>query len=42
MGFPDAIRVSVGTPAENEKFLAALAEARSSLGDPRTFVAQGG
>ena len=30
MGFPDAIRVSVGTPAENEKFLAALAEARSS------------
>lgn len=31
MGFPEAIRVSVGTPAENEKFLAALAEARASL-----------
>jgi len=31
MGFPEAIRVSVGTPAENEKCLAALAEARASL-----------
>ena len=31
MGFPEAIRVSVGTPAEIEKFLAALAEARASL-----------
>jgi histidinol-phosphate aminotransferase len=31
MGFPESIRVSVGTPAENEKFLAALAGARASL-----------
>jgi histidinol-phosphate aminotransferase len=31
MGFPEAIRVSVGTQEENEKFLAALAEARASL-----------
>jgi len=38
MGFPGAIRVSVGTPAENEKFLAALAEVRASLGDPRTVA----
>ena len=30
MGFPEAIRVSVGTPGENDKFLAALAEARSA------------
>ncbi len=42
MGFPESIRVSVGTPAENEKFLAALAEARASLDDPRTVVAKGG
>jgi len=33
MGFPEAIRVSVGTPAENDKFLAALAEARGALGN---------
>jgi len=31
MGFPEAIRVSVGTPAENEKCLAAMTEARASL-----------
>jgi len=30
MGFPDAIRVSVGLREENEKFLAALAQARSA------------
>jgi histidinol-phosphate aminotransferase len=30
MGFPEAIRVSVGTSAENERFLAALAEVRSA------------
>ncbi|HKO03649.1 MAG TPA: histidinol-phosphate transaminase [Candidatus Acidoferrales bacterium] len=30
MGFPEAIRVSVGTPEENEKFLGALAQARGS------------
>ena len=29
MGFPEAIRVSVGTQEENEKFLRALAEARA-------------
>ena len=33
MGFPEAIRVSVGTPAQNDKFLAALAEARGALGN---------
>ncbi|HUJ39318.1 MAG TPA: histidinol-phosphate transaminase [Candidatus Acidoferrales bacterium] len=39
MGFPESIRVSVGTPAENEKFLAALAEARASLdGSPRAMA----
>jgi histidinol-phosphate/aromatic aminotransferase/cobyric acid decarboxylase-like protein len=27
MGFPEAIRVSVGSPAENTKLLAALAKA---------------
>jgi len=32
MGFPEAVRVSVGTPEENEKLLAALAEARASVG----------
>ncbi|HVN09051.1 MAG TPA: histidinol-phosphate transaminase [Patescibacteria group bacterium] len=42
MGFPEAIRVSVGTPAENEKFLAALAEVRTSLNDPRAVVTKGG
>jgi histidinol-phosphate aminotransferase len=31
MGFPEAIRVSVGRPDENEKFLAALAEARAKV-----------
>ncbi len=31
MGFPTAIRVTVGTHEENEKFLRALAEARASL-----------
>lgn len=41
MGFAEAIRVSVGTPAENEKFLAALAQARASLDDPRAVVARG-
>jgi histidinol-phosphate aminotransferase len=30
MGFPNAIRVSVGLPEENEKFLAALAEVLSA------------
>lgn len=30
MGFPEAIRVSAGTPEQNEKFLAALAECRST------------
>jgi histidinol-phosphate aminotransferase len=30
MGFPNAIRVSVGTEAENEKFLAALAGVHGS------------
>ena len=30
MGFPEAIRVSVGTPEENEKFLSALAECRAA------------
>ena len=30
MGFPEAIRVSVGTPEENEKFLTALSECRSA------------
>jgi histidinol-phosphate aminotransferase len=35
MGFPEAVRVSIGTPAENEKFLFALAEARALAGaDP--------
>jgi histidinol-phosphate aminotransferase len=38
MGFPEAIRVSVGTPAENEKFLAALAKARGSLESQRPHV----
>jgi histidinol-phosphate aminotransferase len=33
MGFPEAIRVSVGTTAENDKFLVALAEARGALGN---------
>jgi histidinol-phosphate aminotransferase len=32
MGFPQAIRVSVGTPAENEKFLGALGELLASSG----------
>ena len=32
MGFPNAIRVSVGTPAENEKFLQALAELHAPAG----------
>ena len=40
MGFPEAIRVSVGTPAQNDKFLAALAESRKAAGDPRTVVAK--
>ncbi len=31
MGFPEAIRVSVGTPEENDKFLTALGEARASV-----------
>jgi len=31
MGFPEAIRVSVGTAEENQKFLAALAEARATV-----------
>ena len=35
MGFPEAVRVSVGTPSENEKFLSALAEARASVGADR-------
>lgn len=30
MGFPNAIRVSVGTPEENQKFLAALAALRAA------------
>ena len=30
MGFPEAIRVSVGTASENDKFLVALSEARAS------------
>jgi histidinol-phosphate aminotransferase len=30
MGFPEAIRVSVGTPEQNDKFLGALAECRSA------------
>ena len=33
MGFPNAIRVTVGTHAENEKFLAALAQVRA-VADP--------
>jgi histidinol-phosphate aminotransferase len=32
MGFPNAIRVTIGTPQENEKFLAALAQARFAAG----------
>jgi len=31
MGFPNAIRVTVGTPEENEKFLAGLAQVRSAI-----------
>jgi len=38
MGFPQAVRVSVGTPAENERFLAALAEVRGSPDPRRTQV----
>ena len=30
MGFPNAIRVTVGTPSENEKFLQALAQVRAA------------
>jgi histidinol-phosphate/aromatic aminotransferase/cobyric acid decarboxylase-like protein len=29
-GFPDAIRVSIGTPEQNEKFVAAIAKAYSA------------
>jgi len=36
MGFPESIRVSVGTPEENEKFLAALAECRGASVPRRT------
>jgi hypothetical protein len=32
MGFPDAIRVSVGTQAENEKLLHALGESHILAG----------
>lgn len=35
MGFPNAIRVTVGTPAENEKFLAALAQVNAPAGMSR-------
>jgi histidinol-phosphate aminotransferase len=36
MGFPQAIRVSVGTRAENEKFLSALADAHVSFASRKT------
>lgn len=36
MGFPQAIRISVGTRAENEKFLDALAELHGSLAARKT------
>jgi histidinol-phosphate aminotransferase len=32
MGFPGALRVTVGTREENEKFLHALAQVRSAAG----------
>jgi histidinol-phosphate aminotransferase len=35
MGFPNAIRVTVGTPAENEKFLAAMAQVNAPAGVAR-------
>lgn len=35
MGFPNAIRVTVGTSAENEKFLAALAQVNAPAGVTR-------
>jgi histidinol-phosphate aminotransferase len=35
MGFPNAIRVTVGTPAENEKFVAALAQVNAPAGMAR-------
>jgi hypothetical protein len=33
MGFPNAIRVSVGTAAENEKFLRALEDVLATAGN---------
>ncbi len=35
MGFPNAVRVTVGTPQENEKFLRALAQVRAAAGAGR-------
>jgi len=35
MGFPNAVRVTVGTPQENEKFLSALAQVRAAAGAGR-------
>ena len=40
MGFPRAIRVTVGTAAENEKFLRALADIHSRPGNPASAHAK--
>jgi histidinol-phosphate/aromatic aminotransferase/cobyric acid decarboxylase-like protein len=35
MGFPNGLRVTVGTSEENEKFLHALAQVRAAVGARR-------